>query len=225
MASQVVTQSQKNALLDELWADMSRLKKDQEKLEEVVEEEIEPTEPTELKRRGGELVEQNRPWQERLGDRHTSIMGDETLTPQERHALVAQATEDLKQLTEAERLAESAFRSFEASFANSFLSLIDGTQSAEEAFKSLARNVISDMVRIQAQAQAAQLTGMIGGWFSGLSGGHNFGWRNGRGPRPRWRYTRKRNVRFRHADRRQVPDQPRHGLWRNGERRPPVYGR
>ena len=72
-----------------------------------------------------------------------------------------------QQQSDMERLGQT----LERSFTNAFMSIVDGTKSAEDAFKDMARAVIAELFRILV---VQQLVGQIRGMFGGGGDGGGF---------------------------------------------------
>ena len=80
----------------------------------------------------------------------------------------------VKAARDAQRAWETMAMSIGDHFANAFGAFVGGSQSAGEAFRSFASGVIAEMLRIQAQAAAAELLSFLGGLFVA---GAPSGWR------------------------------------------------
>jgi len=70
-----------------------------------------------------------------------------------------------KYKTEAQRWYETTLtvaNSIRDNFTNAFMSVIDGTKSAKEAFRDMARSIIMDLIKIQVQQSITSAIGSVG---------------------------------------------------------------
>jgi len=91
----------------------------------------------------------------------------------------ALAMEDFgeKYKTETQRVYETTLQlanSIRDNFTNAFMSMIDGTKSAKDAFKDMTKSIIMDLIRIQIQQQITSAIGSFAG--GGKAGTGILGW-------------------------------------------------
>lgn len=70
---------------------------------------------------------------------------------------------EVKELTKAQKEQFALVQSIEQSMENSFMSMVDGTKSVSDAFKSMASEIIKELYRIFV---VKRVTGMIAGYMS-----------------------------------------------------------
>jgi len=70
---------------------------------------------------------------------------------------------EVKELTQAQKEQFALVQSIEQSMENSFMSMVDGTKSVSDAFRSMASEIIKELYRIFV---VKQITGMIAGYIS-----------------------------------------------------------
>jgi hypothetical protein len=76
-----------------------------------------------------------------------------------------------KELTQAEKDRQSILKSIEGSLEDGFMSMVDGTKSVKDAFKSMAREILKELYRVLVvQRLVGAISGGIG-MFSGPSTG------------------------------------------------------
>lgn len=109
------------------------------------------------------------------------FQSERSYTPQQIDDTVKQIEAYSKQVKEMERIKQTADMIGDA-FENAFMSMIDGTKSAKEAFRDLTRSIIADLYR---QYVVKQITGFItqavGGFMAGPVQGPNLPSGNGGG--------------------------------------------
>jgi len=109
------------------------------------------------------------------------FQSERNYTPQQIDDTVKQIEAYSKQVKEMERIKQTADMIGDA-FENAFMSMIDGTKSAKDAFKDLTRSIIADLYR---QYVVKQITGFItqavGGFMAGPVQGPNLPSANGGG--------------------------------------------
>jgi len=109
------------------------------------------------------------------------FQSERNYTPQQIDDTVKQIEAYSKQVKEMERIKQTA-ESIGNAFEDAFMSMLDGTKSAKEAFKDMTRSIISDLYR---QYVAKQVTGFIsnaiGGFIAGPVQGPNLPSANGGG--------------------------------------------
>lgn len=72
-----------------------------------------------------------------------------------------------KELTQAEKDRQTIVRSIESSLEDGFMSMVDGTKSVKDAFKSMARDIIKELYRVLVvQRMVNSIAGAINGFFS-----------------------------------------------------------
>jgi hypothetical protein len=86
-------------------------------------------------------------------------------------ARIKKETEAVKELTEAEKQRLNILKSVEGSLESGFMSMIDGTKSVKDAFKSMAADIVKELYRVLVvQRLVGAISGGIG-MFSGPSTG------------------------------------------------------
>jgi hypothetical protein len=86
-------------------------------------------------------------------------------------ARIKKETEAVKELTEAEKQRLNILKSVESSLERGFMSMVDGTESVKDAFKSMAREILKELYRVLVvQRLVGAISGGIG-MFSGPSTG------------------------------------------------------
>jgi hypothetical protein len=85
-------------------------------------------------------------------------------------ARIKKETEAVKELTEAEKQRLSILQSIEGSLESGFMSMVDGTKSVKDAFKSMAAEIIKELYRVYVVQQiVGAVSGGIGSFFGGSS--------------------------------------------------------
>ena len=86
-------------------------------------------------------------------------------------ARIKKETEAVKELTEAEKQRLNILKSVESSLESGFMSMVDGTKSVKDAFRSMAAEIIKELYRVLVvQRLVGAISGGIG-MFSGRSTG------------------------------------------------------
>jgi hypothetical protein len=86
-------------------------------------------------------------------------------------ARIKKETEAVKELTEAEKQRLNILQSIEGSLEDGFMSMVDGTKSVKDAFRSMAAEIIKELYRVLVvQRLVGAISGGIG-MFSGRSTG------------------------------------------------------
>ncbi len=86
-------------------------------------------------------------------------------------ARIKKETEAVKELTAAEKERQTILQSIEGSLENGFMSMVDGTKSVKDAFRSMAADIVKELYRVLV---VQRLVGAISnsiGMFSGASTG------------------------------------------------------
>ena len=87
------------------------------------------------------------------------------------NAIVA-TEEAVRKAAEAEQQREQMMNMVEDNIKNAFMSIVDGSKSVEDAFKSMLRNILLAVYEQQvAQPAATGISNLIGSFISGLGGG------------------------------------------------------
>lgn len=104
------------------------------------------------------------------------------ITAQEYSETLALAKEKMNEAGQAASEMQGVFDTIESSMENAFMSMIDGTMSAKDAFRSMARDIIAELYRVLVVQQlvgsfdtktgtGSGIVGFIGGLFGGARAG------------------------------------------------------
>jgi hypothetical protein len=85
-----------------------------------------------------------------------------------RSSQLRKETELTKELTAAEKERQTILQSIEGSLESGFMSMVDGTKSVKDAFKSMAAEIIKELYRVYVVQQiVGAVSGGIGSFFGG----------------------------------------------------------
>lgn len=104
---------------------------------------------------------------------------------EERIAQIIAIEAETRKLLEAEARREQLMQSVESNITSAFMSIVDGSASVEDAFRSMMRNILLAVYeQMVAQPAAAGISNLLSGVFGSLTGGlrtqaNGGGWNNG----------------------------------------------
>ncbi|CAB4139419.1 hypothetical protein UFOVP346_45 [uncultured Caudovirales phage] len=115
------------------------------------------------------LTDAQRQVVETLGDQYSNYSAEQI-------AQVEQQIEAYNRLVEAQKKQEEIMNTVESAMTSAFMSMIDGSKSAEEAFADMARSIIAKLYEVLVVQQLVNAaTGFLGGGISGLTGAPTIG--------------------------------------------------
>jgi len=109
-----------------------------------------------------------------------------TVTEQQRIEKIIAMEAETRKLIEAEQQREQLMQTIEGNIKSAFMSMVDGSQSVEDAFRSMLRNILLAVYEQQVAAPAAKgISNFLSNIVSGFTGGitaaeaNGGGWNNG----------------------------------------------